>query len=86
MKVKLHLCPLEDVVCETAQAQTASSVDKVSLFQYFQYVSIPHCFPSLLVFLFVASAVSEDMLCPRLLLDQIVPLTLVLSKKSNFLF
>lgn len=76
MKVKLHLYPSEDVVCETAQAQIASSVDKVS-------VMLPHCFSSLLTFLFVATAVSEDVPCPRLLPDQIVALTAVLSNESD---
>lgn len=53
------------------------------LWTRFSNVSIHHCFSSLLAFLFVATAVGEDMLFPHLLPDQIVPLTLVLSNKNN---
>lgn len=49
--------------------------------QGFSSVSIPRCFSSLLAFLFVATAVSEDVLCPRLLPEQIVALTLLLSNR-----
>lgn len=53
--------------------------------QGFSDVSIPHSFSSLLAFLFVATALSccEVMVCPCLLPDQIVALTLMLSNRSN---
>lgn len=51
--------------------------------QGFSDVSIPHCFSSLLAVLATAITCCEDMLCPCLLPDQTVALTLMLSDKSN---
>lgn len=42
MKVKLHHYPSEDVVCETAHAQIASSVDKVSVMSPYP-IAFHHC-------------------------------------------